>query len=319
VTGAGREPGRGDRSERVAALLAAAAAPRQRVIDDHMFTVAREDYLHPATATFRLQLFTAPGARPVAVAIQHLSDDGALIHERERYAEAVWRQHCPGQAEPPIWIDRLILPWRDDERLTVLTFEVAGPYQLGEASGETRITVPEITALLGTTPDTSRGTSFRPHPPEPDPRPVYKIEWVLRIPRPAPFRNRGCMPPRSPWWRDVMRQLVPRRIARPCCWMHQGDWHQVSRTAITLVRQAQQDGIADEDIYEHVVAQAEGAGITGWQLGALDCLVNSADGIQLDTDDNRRRFFINGQHKTRAMLDQGVRRTIIVQWQWPSP
>jgi hypothetical protein len=111
----------------------------------------------------------------------------------------------------------------------------------------------------------------------------------------------------------------PRRTARSYCWMHQGDWHQVSRTAITLVRQAQRDGIAGEDIYEHVVAQAEAAGITGWQFDALDSLANSADGIQLDTDGNRRRFFINGQHKTRAMLDQGVRRTIIVQWHWPSP
>lgn len=73
-------------------------------------------------------------------------------------------------------------------------------------------------------------------------------------------------------------------------------------------------GVAGEDIYGHVIAQAEAAGITGWQLDALDCLVNSFDGIQLDTDGNGRRFFVNGQHKTRAMLDQGVRRTIIVHW-----
>jgi hypothetical protein len=315
VTGTGREPGSGNRSERVAALLAAAAAPRQRVLDEHMFTAAREDHLHPATATFRLQLFTAPGARPVAIAIQHLSDDGALIHERERYAEAVWRQHCPGQEQPPVWIDRLILPWREDERLTVVSFEVTGPYQLGEPSGETRITVPEITALLGAAPDTSRGTGFRPRPPELGPRPVYKVEWVLRIPRPAPFRNRGCMPPRSPRWRDAMRQFVPRRATRDCCWMHQGDWRQVSRTAITLVRRAQRDGVVGEDIYQQVMAQARTAGITGWQLDALDSLMDSDDGIQLDTSADGKRFFINGQHKTRAMLDQGVRRTIIVQWQ----
>jgi hypothetical protein len=98
VTGTGPEPGDGHPGRRVAALLAAAAAPRQRVLDEHMFTTAREDHAVPATATFRLQLFTAPGTRPVAVVIQHQRDDGALVNERERYAETVWRRHCPEQA-----------------------------------------------------------------------------------------------------------------------------------------------------------------------------------------------------------------------------
>jgi hypothetical protein len=81
------------REERVAALLATAAAPRERVLDEHMSTVGRDDRRKPAT--FRLQLFIAPGARPVAIVTQHLGEDGALGNERELYAEAVWRQHCP--------------------------------------------------------------------------------------------------------------------------------------------------------------------------------------------------------------------------------
>jgi hypothetical protein len=101
--------------------------------------------------------------------------------------------------------------------------------------------------------------------------------------------------------------------------MHQGDWHQVSRTAIALVRQALRDGIATENIYEHVTAQARAAGIIGWQLDALDCLMDSYNAIQIDADTDGKRFFVNGQHKTRAMLDQGVRRTIIVRWQWSGP
>lgn len=317
MTGNNSEPGRSYRDEQVAALLAAAAARRERVIDEHMFTVQRDRQRKPAT--FRLQLFTAPGARPVAVVIQQMSDHGALINERERYAEAVWRQHCPDEAEPPIWIDRLILPWQDNDRFTIVSFPITGPYRLSESHSWTWISVAEIAALLGTSPDTSRGAGYRPRPPEAAPQPQYQAEWVWRIPRPAPFRNQACMPPRRPPWRDAARQLMPRYTPRRCCWMHQGDWRQVSRTAITLVRQAHRDGVAGDDIHRHVVAQARAAGITGWQLDALDCLVNSADGIQLDTDENGRRFFINGQHKTRAMLDQGVRRTIIVQWQEPPP
>jgi hypothetical protein len=51
-------------ADAIRAFLAEAAAPRERVIDDHMFTVDRAGRTR---ATFRLQLFTAPGTRPVAV------------------------------------------------------------------------------------------------------------------------------------------------------------------------------------------------------------------------------------------------------------
>jgi len=37
--------------------------------------------------------------------------------------------------------------------------------------------------------------------------------------------------------------------------------------------------------------------------------------IQVDTCEDGSRFYINGQHKTRAMLDEGVRRTIVIRWQ----
>ena len=309
-------PGSSGCEERAAALLAAVAAPRKRVADEHMFTVGRGLHRHPAT--FRLQLFTAPGVRPVAVVIQLLGEDGSLGNERELYAGAVWRQCCPGEAEPPIWIDRLILPFRDDGWFTVSSFPVTGPYQLDESSGMTRITEQELTRLLGIPADASRGTGYRPRPPEPGPQPRYTAEWLLRLPRPAPFRNPACMPPRRPWWHDALRQLAPRHSPRPCCGAHNGDWHQASRAALTLVRQAQRDGIADNDIYDHVLAQARAAGITGWQLGTVDRLVSPTEAIQLETDEDSRRLLVNGQHKMRAMLDQGVRRTITIHWQWPT-
>ena len=65
--------------------------------------------------------------------------------------------------------------------------------------------------------------------------------------------------------------------------------------------------------------EATAAGIAGWELDALDALVSYADGIQVDTDEDGSGFYINGQHKTRAMLDQGVRRTIVIRWQDPEP
>ena len=46
---------------------------------------------------FRLQLFTAPGTRPLAVVIQRHGGGPSVFKAAERYAEAVWQRHCPGQ------------------------------------------------------------------------------------------------------------------------------------------------------------------------------------------------------------------------------
>jgi hypothetical protein len=95
------------RARAIPALLAEAAAPRERVIDDHMFTADRD---YRPTAAFRLQLFTAPGTRPVAVVIQRHGEGASVFNAAERYAEAVWQRHCPDEDAPPIWILRFIFP-----------------------------------------------------------------------------------------------------------------------------------------------------------------------------------------------------------------
>jgi hypothetical protein len=277
-----------------------------------MFAVARRG---PHPATFRLQLFTAPRTRPVAVVIQRAGEGAGLINEGERYAEAAWQRHCPNEPGPPVWIERFLLPSHDHDEFTTVTFPVTGPYRLGPPTQRIRITEQEIAKLVGTAIDPDRGSGFRPRPPDQDPEPRYEVAWVARLPRPEPFRLPRCMPPGAPWWRWAARQIIPRRRGRACCWMHQGSWHRVSKTAIALVCQAQRAGVTGEEIYEHVRAQAEAAGMSGWELGALKALVSYADGIQVDTCEDGSRFYINGQHKTRAMLDEGVRRTIVIRWQ----
>lgn len=56
--------------------------------------------------------------------------------------------------------------------------------------------------------------------------------------------------------------------------------------------------------------------MTGWELDALGTLTDPADGIQIEHSDGSR-FYINGQHKAQAMLDQGVRRTVTIRWHYP--
>jgi len=91
----------------VRALLTAHEAARERVADEHMFTVAVRGRWR---TTFRLQLFTAPGKRGVAVATQIIGESASLHNFAEACAADVWRRYLPGTADPPIWIERLLSP-----------------------------------------------------------------------------------------------------------------------------------------------------------------------------------------------------------------
>lgn len=83
-------------------MLAAHAAARERTAGEHMFTVS--SWNGARMGTFRLQLFTALGTRPVAVATQGPAEGGRLADWAEDYAAEVWRRHFPGSSGPPVWI-----------------------------------------------------------------------------------------------------------------------------------------------------------------------------------------------------------------------
>jgi hypothetical protein len=44
--------------------------------------------------------------------------------------------------------------------------------------------------------------------------------------------------------------------------------------------------------------------------------VEGTGGIQIERGDDRRDFYINGRHRTAAMQDAGVRRTLIIRWEY---
>jgi hypothetical protein len=93
-------------------LLAAHAAARERTAGEHMFTV--RSWNGARLGTFRLQLFTAPGTRPVAVATQGPAEGGRLADGAEDYAAEAWCRHFPGSAEPPVWITLQLRPGPPD-------------------------------------------------------------------------------------------------------------------------------------------------------------------------------------------------------------
>lgn len=254
------------------------AAMRQRALDDHMFSV---DLGWAKPSTFRLQLFTAPNARPVAIATQTPSEGMSLTNGAERYAVAVWHRYFPDDAEPSLWIQREL--GRNREILQLVTFTLGGRH--GFASPQWRY-VPggTLAQLVGVAVDPGRGEQHAPQEPEPVGTLHYAVAWLALLPRPNPVREPDCMPVGIPWWRRLARQLVPNHRIEYCCWYHGGNWHTVSETAIRLVRQSQRNAVPADGMASHVLAQAEAEGLTGWELDALDTIVSPADGIQIERD-----------------------------------
>jgi hypothetical protein len=109
-----------DVSAKRAAMLAELSSPRQLTSDEHMFRL-------PAGArwrvTFRLQLFTTSGARPVAVATQTTGagDGASLTNAAEHCAAEVWRRHFADDPQPPVRIQHMIMGERRHLRLVSFT------------------------------------------------------------------------------------------------------------------------------------------------------------------------------------------------------
>lgn len=249
------------------------AAIRQRVLDDHMFSVDL-GWLKPAT--LRLQVFTAPGTQPVAVATQTTHEGPSLVNAAERYAAAVWQRHFGDTDQPPIWIQNLLMECSLASPIQAVRFTVTGRYTLTSPRWMP-LTAEHVRELVGSAVDLGRGQGYVPREPELEPVRTYTPVWVARLPRPDPFRQPDCMPSGVPWWRRFARQIIPRRRGRDCCWYHRGDWHRISTAAIRLGRQAHRAHIVEaDDIATYVLDLARAERMTAWELEALGSLLNDA-------------------------------------------
>lgn len=287
--------------------LRALSASRLLAVDEHMFTAAIPSGF---AVTCRLQLFTAAGARPVAVATQCPGEGVDLEPTAELLAGAVWERHCPDQELPPVWI-----------RLRLMPGGKPGPmgFQHGQFAQIDRyrprnprfskITHEQLRDLVGAEVDAGRGAGYVPRAYAPELRLVFEEFAVAALAPPRPFRAPACMPPAGvSWWRRRLRQALPRRGARSCCWYHGGDWHAVSTLALQVLRRARAQGVEPDDMEEFAIAHAAAAGVTGWQVEALATLFNTDDAIQPSSETG----YVNGQHRTQAMIEAGVRRTVVL-------
>jgi hypothetical protein len=289
-------------------LLVAHAAARQRMSDDHMFAVTING---TRVGTFRLQLFTAPGARPVAVATQYFPGEGDPLGTwAEEYASEVWRREFPGLAEPPVWISLRLNPGPPDtppEQFTLVIFRAGGEHELSSPQ-RYPMTDADVAALVGVRVSRDRGEGYQPwpRPPEPD----WRVAWTILLPRPRGM-NRGCFTTAPSWWRRLARQVIPRRAARDCCYYHRVDWHQVSAAAIGVTRQARREGLAGLALGRRAAELAEAQDLPSQEQEALVEPFTGDTTIRPSRLLRRRPGYGNGRHRITAMFDSGVRRTVV--------
>lgn len=144
--------------------------------------------------------------------------------------------------------------------------------------------------------------------------PRHRIRWVIALPRPdPPITDRTCMPPGPSSQRRLARQLRPRASLRDCCWHHSVDWRTASAIAIRLARQLRRENINDdEEKSGRLLDLIREAGAPEPEKEAVTMLLYPGCGIQLDHIFGPWRLYhVDGRKRTYAMLESGVRRTVI--------
>ena len=153
-----------------------------------------------------------------------------------------------------------------------------------------------------------------------EPEPRYKLRWILTLPRIDPPIARDCMALPPSWPKRLARQIVPRTRIRDCCWHHRIDWRPAAAAAVRIARQITREHITDEEeMYDRATTLIRALGLPEHQQDAVETLLNPHDGITLDHKgyDRWRLSYMNGRKRTHAMLEAGVRRTIVVGWLEP--
>lgn len=292
------------------------SGPRVRTLDEHSYKIDDGG----VRSTFRLQLFVSRhGLPPVVVATQGTADQGmSLTNGCELIVGQVWRDHFADKVLPPVWVQRIIVPTSPDRDSSMLsswqriTFHAHPQYHLSDPKW-TFMSQDDVEALVGGPVDDQRGHVA--HVPEPELTSAdsdYALVPMRRMPLETPFRE-TCMSPddgavgTSRW--ELLLARAQRAAGLSCCWYHGGDWSAVIDTAARLISTAKVTGLGTDEKLRYVVLDAARAeGVSGWNLEALYSLL--VDPIMIGENDGNV-WFVNGQHRTRAMRDAGVTEVLV--------
>lgn len=140
----------------------------------------------------------------------------------------------------------------------------------------------------------------------------YRVVWVAQLPNPHHLSKAPCLRvlTRTQRW---TRQLRPVRGPRSCCRYHGGDWHQASQVARHVLHRARRGTNSTEECYKCAKELLEGSEYSVWVRKAALSLLDPADGIIVGRlGGHDEPFLVGGQHRTQALVDAGVRRTVVL-------
>lgn len=261
-----------------------------------------------AASRCRVQVFKMRG-ETVVLATQRLEGDGtSLVNVQEQAVDAVTAQLLNGHG-PQRWYQVLIGSENNGGRSFQLVTAVSGLERTAEFAWSP-VTVEELDGQLGHRPDLTRGDSAPQVPVSPAlPPDRFQVVAPLLLPVPAPWQGGECMPPRSRsgWVKALVRRPGPGCTGAGCSY-HSVDWTVACWAAVRALRQVRRDGAADQGARARALLAAE---LEGAALFAAESLFR--DPVALPAVWWRRPdAYGNGQHRTRAMLDQGVPVTVIL-------
>jgi hypothetical protein len=136
----------------------------------------------------------------------------------------------------------------------------------------------------------------------------HDITPIAKLPLPEELEDPCMARRRLRTVHRVIRQLSPRPAPCGCCTYHDQDWSAASENAIRLLQIAQGEGLTGQDAAERVAELATAEGLDRQEIDAIYCLVSTDDPLMLDDEGG----IYEGRHRIQAMIDQGVKRTILV-------
>jgi hypothetical protein len=278
------------------------------VVDDHAFTVDIPGTTGPHVC--RLQVFAGEGGRSVVVATQALPPPtgASLSNGAEAFAESAWKTHLPDDDAPPTWIEHYVAdPAFGQDHWMQVTFSIDSSGRLSDPRWG-KSSLAEVASMVDTEVDPGRGDQYQAPAPE-EPRSLkFRFVAIRKLPDPTPFRAPDCMPSTHGWLQRLWRQVFPVHTTRQCCWYHGGDWHQVTRLLVEETRRSAPDGLLlDGDEREAVIRGIEA------RTDEDSWLCRAALSVLLDPMGANAGGWVNGQHRGQAMIDAGVRQTLLLE------
>ncbi len=235
------------------------------------------------------------------------ADDGkSLTNGAEQYADAVRDRYLPEfSGRPPFvqhYVDDTDEDWQGIQPGGLLLTS------FGEHGAPHWAPVPvELQALLREHADPARG-SLRAEEPRPQSTDCWAVVPATALPRPVALFRAPCM--KAGLLRTLNRELQ-RSGQRACtCWYHEGDWHAAAAVAITALQAARGE---TDDLNDASAVAARAVDLMPRELAGS---WTEAAAFALLTDpivpSNNMTGYMNGQHRSEAMIDQHVEAVPVV-------